>query len=73
MVFLGNDGLRRQTSDLHARGARRSLQQPDKLVGLFFFGHDGFQRIQLFGERIHLLLQFSVALFVNLELRDFLV
>jgi len=25
---------------------------------------------QLFGERIHLLLQFSVTLFVNLELRD---
>src|SRR2546429_8475292 len=36
--------LRRQTPDLHAGCAGCSLQQPDKLVGLFFFRHDGFQR-----------------------------
>src|SRR6267378_2519252 len=73
VIFLRHDVLRRQLSQLHVRRSRCPLHLPDKLVHFFFFRHDCLQRVQLLVQRVHLLLQLSVPLPVNLKLNHFLV
>ena len=72
MIFLGHNRQRLEPADLHAGRARCSLDQANELIRFFFLGNNRLQRVQLLVERIHLLFQFRIALFVNLELRHFL-
>src|SRR5580704_15330318 len=73
VVFARDHRLRGQTPNLNVRRACRALHLADEFVDILFFRHDGLQRFQLLGKRVHLRLQLAVTLPVNLELGDFLV
>jgi len=47
MIFLRYDRVGSQRADLDAGSRRRTLDQPHKLIQLFFFRYNGFQSIQL--------------------------